>query len=62
MKAHEEFLPWVELECKLNSLEIALRMNDVSTIRLMMAKLVVGYTPSNEIVDWVFLEKKAEAK
>lgn len=62
MKAHEEFIPWAELEDKLNALEMALNVNDVGVIRLMMAKLVSGYTPSEEIVDWVYLEQEAEAQ
>lgn len=61
MKANEEFIPWVELEEKLKSLEIALNLNHVSTIRLMMEKLVVGYKPSDEIVDWVYQEQEAKA-
>ena len=62
MKAHEEFIPWVELEGRLRSLEMALNVNDVGVIRLMMEKLVTGYTPSDEIVDWVYLEQEAEAQ
>jgi FlaA1/EpsC-like NDP-sugar epimerase len=59
MKAHEEFIPWAELEGKLNALEMALNINDVGVIRLMMKELVSGYTPSDEIVDWVYLEQEA---
>jgi FlaA1/EpsC-like NDP-sugar epimerase len=62
MKAHEEFIPWAELEGQLRSLEMALDVNDVGVIRLMMEKLVSGYTPSDEIVDWVYLEQEAEAQ
>ena len=62
MKAHEEFIPWEDLESKLNALEMALNVNDVSVIRLMMLKLVTGYTPSDGIVDWVYLEQEAEAQ
>jgi len=62
MKAHEEFVPWAELEGQLRSLEMALNVNDVGVIRLMMEKLVTGYTPSDEIVDWVYLEQEAEAQ
>jgi hypothetical protein len=61
MKAHEKFIPWSELEDKLKALEMALNVNDVGVIRLMMEKLVAGYTPSDEIVDWVYLEQEAEA-
>jgi FlaA1/EpsC-like NDP-sugar epimerase len=62
MKAHEEFIPWAEFEAKLTALEMALNVNDVGVIRLMMEKLVTGYTPSDEIVDWVYLEQEAEAQ
>lgn len=62
MKAHEEFIPWAEFDAKLNALEIALNVNDVGVIRLMMQQLVAGYTPSDDIVDWVYLEQEAEAK
>jgi len=61
MKAHEQFIPWAELEGQLRSLEMALNMNDFGVIRLMMEKLVSGYMPSDEIVDWVYLEQEAEA-
>ena len=61
MKAHEEFIPWAEFEARLNALEIALNVNDVGVIRLMMQQLVAGYIPSDDIVDWVYLEQEAEA-
>jgi FlaA1/EpsC-like NDP-sugar epimerase len=61
MKAHEEFIAWADLEGKLNALEMALNVNDVGVIRLMMEKLVTGYKPSGEIVDWVHMEQEAEA-
>jgi FlaA1/EpsC-like NDP-sugar epimerase len=58
MKAHEVFVAWPELKEKLDALELALNSNDVSSIRLMMEALVVGYRPSDEIVDWIYLEKE----
>jgi FlaA1/EpsC-like NDP-sugar epimerase len=61
MKAHEEFIAWSELESKLSALEMALNVNDVSIIRLMMKQLVSGYAPSDDIVDWVYLEQEAES-
>jgi len=61
MKAHEEFIPWAELVERLDALEQALGANDVGTIRQLMQQLVSGYTPSDEIVDWVYLEQEAEA-
>lgn len=62
MKAHEDFIPWPELMERVGSLSIALEINDVNVIRLMMSKLVSGYTPSTEIVDWVFLEQDSYAR
>lgn len=56
MKAHEDFVLWAEFETRLNSLEMALNVNDVGLIRLMMKQLVAGYSPNGEIVDWVHLE------
>ena len=61
MKAHEEFIPWSELEAQLNALEVALNVNDVGVIRLMLKTLVSGYVASDAIVDWVYLEQEAEA-
>jgi FlaA1/EpsC-like NDP-sugar epimerase len=52
MKAHEPFLPWAQLEQKLNALSIAMSVNDVPVIRGMLQQLVSGYQPSGEVVDW----------
>jgi len=60
MRAQEDFIPWVEFEHKLKSLEIALNVNDVGVIRLMLQQLVAGYLPSDAILDWVYLEQEAE--
>ncbi len=61
MRAHEEFIPWADLEVKLNDLEMALNANNAGVIRMMMEKLVTGYTPSDRIADWVYMEREAEA-
>ncbi|TCS72470.1 FlaA1/EpsC-like NDP-sugar epimerase [Sulfuritortus calidifontis] len=62
MKAHEDFLPWPELEEKLKALKLALDVNDVAVVRAMLAQLVSGYQPSGEIVDWVYLEQELAAE
>lgn len=62
MKAHEDFLPWSDLNVKLQSLIEAIEINDVNVIRQIMAALVSGYRPSSDIVDWVFLEQEDEIK
>jgi hypothetical protein len=53
---------WTELEQKLKTLEMALNINDVGVTRLMMEKLVNGFKPSDEIVDWIYLEQEVEAQ
>ena len=56
MKAHEKFIPWVELKKGLDKLDNALDANDVVEIRRLLQELVPGYVPDEEIVDWVHLE------
>ncbi len=60
MKAHEEFIAWQEFKARLSVLEAALNANDVGLIRLMMQELVTGYAPSDDIVDWVYLEQELD--
>lgn len=62
MKADEDFISWADMESHLSALEIALSANDVGVIRMMMQSLVSGYVPSDEIVDWVYLEQETEAR
>jgi FlaA1/EpsC-like NDP-sugar epimerase len=61
LKAFEDFIPWLQLESKLNTLKIALSVNDADLIRSLMQELVDGYAPSDMLVDWVHLEREAEA-
>jgi FlaA1/EpsC-like NDP-sugar epimerase len=58
MKAHEDFLPWAELQSKLAALGVALDVNDVPLIRLQLKNLVSGYQPDAEVVDWVWIKNK----
>jgi len=60
MKANEQYMSWEELEPKIKALEMALNINDVKVIRLMMTELVTGYKPTEEIVDWVYVENCAD--
>lgn len=58
MKAREDFIPWPDLEERLRALEAALNANDVSTCLVKMAELVAGYAPSENCVDWIFMENE----
>ncbi len=60
MKPHENCIPRVNLEAKLNVLKVALSVNDIALIRHLMEKLVSSFVLSNEIGDWVYLEQEAE--
>lgn len=61
MKAHEHFMPWIELNPKLDSLSAAISVNDVPVIRHMLQQLVTGYRPSGEVVDWIHLAQEQQA-
>jgi FlaA1/EpsC-like NDP-sugar epimerase len=60
MKAHEDFLPWNELQAKLAGLKQALDANDVPLIRTMLKDLVLGYQPEGVVVDWVWMVQQAK--
>lgn len=57
MRARETFMPWSQLQERLQVLQLALEVNDVGALRAMLQELVVGYQPSGDIVDWVYLEE-----
>ncbi|MBU6225448.1 MAG: polysaccharide biosynthesis protein [Burkholderiales bacterium] len=61
LKAHEKFVPWEQLQGQLHSLNLALSVNDVPVIRSFLQQLVTGYQPSDEVVDWVYLEQERQA-
>jgi FlaA1/EpsC-like NDP-sugar epimerase len=52
MKAHEEFLSWGDLQEELEKLNVALDACDAQLIGGMLKKLVPGYQPNGEAVDW----------
>jgi IS5 family transposase len=61
MKAHEDFVPWDELQAKLSGLGLALDANDLPLIRSLLKDLVPGYQPDGEVVDWVWMENAKAA-
>jgi len=61
LKAHEKFLPWDQLQGQLNSLNLALSVNDVPMIRRYLQQMVDGYQTSGDVVDWVHLAKKRQS-
>ena len=53
MRAQEAFKLWPDLEKELVVLLESLNANDVKAIYEQLKKLVSGFTPSLDIVDWV---------
>ncbi|MDG1144071.1 MAG: polysaccharide biosynthesis protein, partial [Burkholderiales bacterium] len=58
MRAQEDFMSWSELEQNLNTLDMLLNTNDVGAIRRIMERLVPGYVPNSNIVDWVYAQER----
>jgi FlaA1/EpsC-like NDP-sugar epimerase len=50
-RAREDFVPWAELTRQIAPLEIAIKNNDVASIRRKMERIVPGYAPQGGIVD-----------
>lgn len=61
LKAQEKFIPWDQFQGLLHSLNLALSVNDVAEIRESLQKVVTEYQPSDEVVDWVYLERERQA-
>ncbi|MDA9704186.1 polysaccharide biosynthesis protein [Prochlorococcus sp. AH-736-L19] len=55
-KAQDSFFPWDQLTNEIDNLEKFIYKNDVKNIISILRKLVIGYTPPEEIVDWIFNE------
>jgi FlaA1/EpsC-like NDP-sugar epimerase len=52
MKAHEEFFSWDDLQQELEELSVALDACDTQLIRMTLKKLVPGYQPNGNAVNW----------
>lgn len=58
MRAHEEHLPWASFCEVLAALEKALRDEDLDQVRQILRTTVIGYRPQEEIVDWVYCQRR----
>lgn len=56
MKAHEQQLAAPILEAELEHLNAAMESGDLRTVRALLQKLVQGYQPETDIVDWLHLQ------
>jgi FlaA1/EpsC-like NDP-sugar epimerase len=57
LRAHDDFLTWENLEPELDTLLMAINLNDIGVVRKILEKVVNGYQPNEEVVDWIFLEQ-----
>lgn len=55
MKAQEEFLPWAELQDRLQTRMQAVDANSALEFRQRIQFLVPGYQPEIEVMNWVWL-------
>jgi len=55
MKSHEAFIELPELKLKLASLEAELNINDAARVRQLLQQIVLDYSPTGEVVDWVYM-------
>jgi len=58
MKAHEQFLPWAELQPRLAQLLQHMDAHDVDAISQQLLELVNGYR-AGPVVDWMLLQQKS---
>jgi len=56
-KAQDNFIPWDELSLQIKNLEEVVAKNDQRKIIQILKKIVSGYKPSKNIVDYFFNEK-----
>jgi len=57
-RANESHIQWEPLKSELASLEKAVKNDDYSAIRQIFFRLVDGYTPDEEMVDWLLMSQK----
>jgi FlaA1/EpsC-like NDP-sugar epimerase len=60
MSANEDHLPWDLLKAKLTELLAAVEQDDYARVRQLLRDTVSGYTPDEEIVDWIYQQRRLE--
>ena len=58
MRAIEDYLTWDQLRGSLAELLRAVDANDYERVRQLLREVVSGYSPSDEIVDWVHQQRQ----
>ncbi len=58
MSAHEEYYPWEILKGHIRELLASLEDDDYDMVRKNLRRIVSGYNPDGEIVDWFHLQQR----
>lgn len=61
MRANEEHLPWEELKSVIERLLDAVERDDYRVVRQILRETVNGYSPQEEIVDWIHQQREVES-
>lgn len=62
MSANESYLPWADFRNVLDQLLQGLDRDDFEAVRMVMRTTVDGYSPCEEIVDWIHKHREGEGK
>ena len=62
MSANESYLPWADFRSVLDQLLQSLDRDDFEAVRMVMRTTVDGYSPCEEIVDWIYKHREGEGK
>lgn len=55
--AREDFIQWDKLEPDLEIIKVLINNNDIKTIISLLQKIVPGYKPNKDVVDFIFNEQ-----
>lgn len=61
MRANEEHLPWKDLKTVIERLLDAVERDDYRVVRQILRETVNGYSPQEEIVDWIHRQREVES-
>lgn len=60
MRANEDHLSWDKLKARIADLLGAVEINDYERVRQLLREVVSGYSPEDEIVDWMYQQGHKE--
>ena len=60
MCANEAYLGWDQLKASITELLVAVDANDYERVRQLLREVVSGYSPEDEIVDWMYQQGRKD--